>query len=295
MRAKRHLVNVCFAILVTAGIGFTAGCADQSGAGSDPAADDNQAGAPATTGGDPVDLIGIWTVAETGGQDGEILRLAPNDLLLWQQCGWLTGAWRADQDGLLITDQHGFGGCPAGDPATPKWFTAAVGYRVEGDDRVLLDAKGQPVARLLPGGKPPTSPDMAPEQALPPKVTDAERKAFTPAAALPAGLTAASTEQLLGRWVPVEAAKSDHSKPPYVEFLADGRWTGADGCNGQGGRWVSGSEGALLATGGVSTLMACDNVPVGAWLQESRRAGLDKDVLVLLDAAGKELGRLRKG
>ena len=51
--------------------------------------------------------------------------------------------------------------------------------------------------------------------------------------------------------------------------------------------------GALLATSGVSTLMACDSqVPVGSWLSTAARAGFDGTELLLIDVDGSPVGRL---
>lgn len=61
-----------------------------------------------------------------------------------------------------------------------------------------------------------------------------------------------------------------------------------------GGGWVVGPVGTLLATSGVSTLIGCDNVPVGDWLSSARRAGFDGATLVLLDQHATELGRLHR-
>jgi hypothetical protein len=84
-----------------------------------------------------------------------VLRLA-GDLLLWRQCGWLMGAWRANQEGLFVAHvSGGSGDCASGESnLTPKWMRAATSYRIETDARVLLDARGDVVARLLPGGRP---------------------------------------------------------------------------------------------------------------------------------------------
>jgi hypothetical protein len=106
---------------------------------------------------------------------------------------------------------------------------------------------------------------------------------------LPRDLAAMGRDALVGRWVPTEDPRR-----AYVELRPDGSWDGSDGCNGQSGRWVAGPRGAFLATTGLSTLVACRNVPLGSWLGATWRAGLDRGTLVLLDAGGQELGRLRR-
>ncbi|WP_146758666.1 hypothetical protein [Micromonospora saelicesensis] len=66
-----------------------------------------------------------------------------------------------------------------------------------------------------------------------------------------------------------------------------------DGCNDQAGRWVTAAGGSLLATARPTTLAFCaDSVPIDQWLTTARRAGLDGNVLVLLNAHGDETGRL---
>ncbi|HEX5542133.1 MAG TPA: hypothetical protein VFX60_11335 [Micromonospora sp.] len=293
---RRYLVAV---VAVGALLG---GCGEP--VGSEPGAGGSQALGPTTAAPaqvDPLALIGSWTVAEVDEGAGDILRLAGPDtagLLLFARCGVLTGEWRADENGLFVagvpasTIADDVKGCEPGPQPTPVWLRRAAAFRVERDSRVLLDDQGGPVARLLPGAKPTPRPNLLPSWTEPPVITDEVRRAFAPAAALPAALTAVSRDALLGRWV---VADDGRSRPttPYVEFRADGEWRGSDGCNGQGGRWVAGPSGALLATSGPSTLIGCDNVSVGLWLA-TRRAGLDGDVLVLLDAEGKEMGRLHR-
>lgn len=80
-----------------------------------------------------------------------------------------------------------------------------------------------------------------------------------------------------------------------MEFLADGDWESSDGCNRGGGRYVVGDGGLLLGVSGATTLVGCDNRSLGGWVAGAFRAGLSGTRLVLLDAAGTELGRLERG
>ncbi|MBQ0901624.1 hypothetical protein [Micromonospora sp. U21] len=255
---------------------------------------------------DPVALIGSWKVAEVDEGAGDILQLTPDrhdGLLLFDRCGVVMGTWRANVNGLFVAGASGRSvsdndarECrPGPELMTPAWLRRASAFRVEGDSRVLLDVQGGHVARLLPGAKPTPGPNLLPSPAELPVVTDEVRRAFAPAAALPEALTPASRDTLLGRWVPVDARPGRfRSGGPYVELRDDGGWRGSDGCNGEGGRWVAGPAGDFLATSGPTTLMGCDNVSVGVWLSKAWRAGLDGEVLVLLDAQGGETGRLRR-
>lgn len=277
---------------------FAAGCAGQ-GAAPDPVdpGTTGPGGGPPGGGGtdaDPVALIGLWSVTGAAGEEADaVLRIAPESLSLWRDCGTLMGAWQADTGGSFVADVDSSAGCPASEPLAPQWLRGATAYRVAGKERVLLDGHGEPVARLLPGGRPKPNPNVAPQEAQPPVVTDEIRRALARSADLAPGLVAPGRDALVGRWSP-----EDGPDRAFLEFRADGSWVGSDGCNGLGGRWVAGADGALLATSGPSTLIGCDNVPVGAWLVNARRAGLDEaeadgERLVLVDATGKELGRLR--
>jgi hypothetical protein len=272
-----------------------AGCADRAGPGgpAGPAAPPPSSAPVEQT--DPVALVGFWTVTPTGPpvEGGVVVRLGDQDLRVFLGCGQMLGSWRADPTGLFVAEVDGTSGCMAADPVKPRWLSGAAAFRVDGEERVLLDAQDRTVARLSPGGRPPAGVEVAPDDLKPPRVTDETRRAFAPAAALPAGLRPATDETLIGRWLPADGTP-DSPTPPFVEFVRGGQWRGSDGCNGQGGRWAAGEAGALLATSGPSTLIGCDNVPVSAWLSPARRAGFDGAELVLLDAAGKELGRLAR-
>jgi hypothetical protein len=285
MRANRKILSTILVSLLLAGCAGEAsdGSPGREGAG-------NGSAAPGSADADPVTLIGSWTVEEAAQEEpGAILRIAPRDLSLRRGCGALAGAWRADAAGLFVADLRRGSGCPVLEEPTPRWLRDATSFRTAGDDRLLFDRQGDVVARLLPGG----GADTLPSEAEPPVVTEKVRRAFPATAPLPAGLTAPPTpEALVGRWVPaLDSAGSP--EPVYIELLADGAWRGSDGCNAQGGRWISGGGGSLLATAGVSTLVACDNVPVAQWLNQAWRAGLDGEILVLLDAEGTEIGRVK--
>jgi len=270
-----------------------------------------QPGPPASAPGDPVDLVGLWTVREAAGEEpGAILRLGEG-LSLWRSCGHLDGSWRATAEGLFIDLVFGgSGACYHGPDSVPDWLRQAAGYRADGPDRLLVDRGGSTVARLVPGGRPKVDADTAPSEGEPPVLTDAQRRMLAPAAALPAGLQPAAAADLVGRWVPGDRPDVRTPRSPHVTFAADGDWTGSDGCNGQGGRWLAGPAGSFVAVAGPQTLMACvpitgpadatapgvhAPVDVGSWLTAAARAGLAGDQLVLLDRSGRELGRLRSG
>ena len=252
---------------------------------------------------DPVALVGLWKVSASGEASGAVLRMdGEQQIMLFRRCIALTGGWQANRDGQFLAgfdsyspDTQGPACTGVEEPAdgpdfTPEWLARATGFQAEGTDLLLLDPSGAAVARLSPGAKPVTRADMAAELTGVPQVTAETRQRFDVVAApLPAGLTPATTATLLGRWQP-----DGGDVGAYVEFQDDGQWRGSDGCNGQGGRWSAGPDGSFLAVAGPSTLIGCANVPVAGWMGEARRAGFDGTTLVLLDGAGKDLGRLTK-
>jgi hypothetical protein len=293
MWRRTCLALVTLGALMTVGALVT-GCAAPGGspAAPPPGAPTSPAPLPAT----PLALIGNWTVAGVAEQPDGILRLASGDIRLVDRCGTRYGSWRADAQGLFVAGlfsaslaDGAAAACEAEAATTPRWLARAEAYRMDGPTPVLLDRAGAAVARLLPGAQPSPPPDVTASEVAPPEVDRDARRAFPPVAPLPAALTPAARDMLIGKWLPARG-----SRAAYVEFLAGGAWRGSDGCNGQGGRWVAGPTGALLATGGPSTDIGCDNVPVGAWMAAAWRAGLDGETLVLLDAGAQELGRLRR-
>jgi hypothetical protein len=126
-------------------------------------------------------------------------------------------------------------------------------------------------------------------------LTDETRKKLGSAAPLPAGLVPAARDTLLGRWTPVVDPRNNSRwrSASFLEFLPGGNWRGSDGCNTLHGRWLAAGAAALLGTNGAATQVGCDNAEIMSWIWQARRAGLDADVLVLVDAAGNTLGRLR--
>lgn len=260
-------------LIITAGVLVLvmAGCADKTATGSTPLGDTS--GAPEL---DVAALFGAWKLADAGEDSGAVLELG-REASLRRECGALAGSWRADATGLFVAHLYAATGCPLPDEPDPAWLRAATSFRVDGDSRVLLNAQGGAVARLLPGVKPSGSA---------PAPGPSEPQRWSPAPTLPGGFTPARLDGLVGRWEP------SGGRGAYLEFRRDGAWRGSDGCNGHGGRWVLGDGGALLAVGGASTLMGCDGVPVETWMTRARRAGLAGKALVLFDVDGKEIGRL---
>jgi hypothetical protein len=259
-----------------------AACARQSDGAPTSGGGAARPSSPAGPQADPRTLLGSWTLAEVAEDAGATVTIEPDRLSIERSCGALTGSWRADASGLFVGHVYGSSGCqPLTEPA-PGWLLRAAAFRPDGTDRLLVAPDGTVVARL----RPVASPD-----APAPTLTEQQQRDYRVPAALPRNLVPAGRQALVGRWSPASGRGTGW---PYLELLEDGAWRGSDGCNGQGGRWVSGADGALLSAVGPSTLMGCSGVPVGAWMVDVRRAGLDGGSLVLLDVDGKEIGRLRR-
>lgn len=257
--------------------------------------------APATNTVDAVALIGMWAIRGVADHEPALLRLDRDggawDLALLRQCGVLYGGWDADGHGLFIADAgHGGSGWVTSEGCNdealaPQWLQSAVAHRRDGHGHALLDHAGAVVARLVPGDVPNFRSNAPQEIAEPPEVTEHARRALAPSAPLPAGLTPTTEQALQGRWAPLDRPESSTA---HVDFDAHGSWIGSDGCNQLGGRWRAGSGGGFLATGGPSTLIGCENVPVQDRLTSASRAGFDGDVLVLVNRQGKVEGRFRR-
>ena len=238
-------------------------------------------------------LVGRWHVDAPGAAAGTALVLG-EDLAVFLPCGVLDGAWEADgRQSLFIASTYGGDStCFAGPGSpTPTWLTAARGFAVDGEQRLLLDAAGRAVVRLRPGARPTVGPNRSEDAAAEPQVTPELRARLADPAPLPRDARPVTPEQLQRRWVPVDVGNAK----VHLTFSAGGDYTGSDGCNGQGGRYALGGQGRLLATGGPSTAIGCDGAPVGAWADGAARAGLVGEELVLYDSAGEVLGRLRTG
>jgi len=211
----------------------------------------------------------------------------------------MDGGWAANRWGMFVAML--FGGarsCLVGGRSHANkslaWLNEAVRFRAAGKDELLLDASGHTLARLVPAPRSETPPTVAEPPELRAKELSNLRRELLADARLPAGLRAATRQELVGRWVPANPAQDHRGQEAYLLLSADGSWTGSDGCNGYYGRWEAGDGGRLVVVSGGSTLIGCDNVPVGGWLETARRAGFHGRVLVLVDPYGHVTGRLRR-
>lgn len=98
----------------------------------------------------------------------------------------------------------------------------------------------------------------------------------------------ATSDQLVGRWVPTA---EDAAPKAFLELAGDGSLTLSDGCNGAQGEWSIGSDGVFTASAGPSTMMYCDGlVAIGTMLGQTESARIREGLLVLVDSEGAALG-----
>lgn len=273
-----------------------------------------QPSGPAGDDRDHLSLVGIWRVTAAGEGDQAALRISPYDFQLSRQCGLTSGFWRGDGDGLFLADTFSWSmGCPDGTRETP-WLLNAATYEVDGEERVLRNAMGEELARLRPGGRIPPHPHYTDEYTQVPEVDERTRRAPGPPAPLPDGISPATSDALVGRWVraerlptcpppgadrarstPVPVGSNCYPQQPYAELSENGHWGAFGGCNRSGGRWAAGADGRVLSFSGMTAGVGCDVEDVPVWKTETARAGFDGETLVLFDSDGKRIGRLVRG
>jgi hypothetical protein len=237
-------------------------------------------------------LVNLWRVVGAEGEAADTwLRLDAQEFQLWRDCGMITGSWKASSQLFLAAAWGSMGDCANGSRPKVPWLEGVSGFVADSGGYNLVDASGRTVAALTIDGAPEPIPTAA-EFFKPPRITPEVTKAFRTPSPLPAGVTPVTADALLGTWLPVAYEVKTN---PHVTFTADGRWTGSDGCNAGGGRFVVGDAGMLLTTAGASTLIGCEGAPVPTWIAQAASAGFDKDWLLLFDLDGNEAGRLERG
>ena len=248
--------------------------------------------------GNPEALVGSWFITANGEEADAILTIGDRvdgGLLLYRECGTLSGDWRANRHAMFVgAFSGGSGHCfdkEADPPPFPDWLTSVTRFGQQGDTELLLSSEGEVVAKLSPGAHPSPQPDSLDEYASPPVVTDEMREHFAEPAPLPDGTTPATAEDVMGRWLPLPKDRPERSSDAaFVAFDSSGTYKGSDGCNGSGGRYVLGEDGLILATTGPTTLIGCDNSPLPSWPARSARLGLRAGHLVFVDTKGQVLG-----
>lgn len=239
-------------------------------------------------------LVNLWRVTNAEGEGPDTwLRLDGDGFDLWRDCGTVSGSWRAN-DEMFVAHVDSFSTACTSDSQLvlpPDWLDEATSYRASGDGWELIGGTDQVVASLQQNGAPDPRPDISRRVTIPPTITAEVRALHRAFPALPAELSPVVAAELTGKWIPVGARGATE---PYVEFDSSGRWSGSDGCNSVGGRWITDDAGSFLAAVGMTTAMGCPGSDVGGLLFESRLAGIDGDELVLLDGDAVELGRLMR-
>lgn len=246
---------------------------------------------------DPLRIIGDWRVVRArGAAPGTPVRFGDQTVVYRQSCGELGGDWTAARGGLFLAETTGFDDhCLHTADLNPVWLRTATRFRVTGGGsarRLTILAGGRVLAVLRPGAYPKAGPNGSLLPGPEPRVTAAIRAEFIPPRALPAGLTPATAQTLVGRWRPRGPLDPNFANV-VLTVRADGGWAGTDGCNVQGGRWESGPGGLLLVDGFAQTLVGCPRAPHASFA-DAGRAGFDGALLVLLDRTGTVLERLRR-
>ena len=245
----------------------------------------------------PLQLVGVWHVTDTGERQAPVASLGNLGLLLWQSCGWVSGSWNANQQGLFVGNLTGGDrACMFATDLNPKWLATATAYKAAGRDELILGPTGGVLARLVPT----IVPRVLRKGMLPaythPVITSQLRKVLLQVnRPLPSGLVPATGKQLVGQWVPASLRVGHWHQTPYLTFTPNGNWSGSDGCNGLGGRWSMGSGGSLVVVESPSTLIGCNNVNVEWWLFRAARAAFRGPTLLFVDASGSVTSRLRRG
>lgn len=295
------------ALLVTAvAVALLSGCtvgggASNTGLSNEPGASDTAVPSVTAPSGHPADLVGMWRVTDAlGGAGDSWLRVDNLTATLWRECGVVEGSWRAAATLFAMDLQMSYGeGCRApGDTSVP-WLERAVGFIADGDDVRLLDGAGDAVATLVAdsSGELPAADPVSGVMNTPPTLTPEIRASLEPGRVIPAGIEPAT--DLVGRWGVAEEAVFVQEQP-YVEFFADGRYIGSDGCNGGAGRWALGADGSFIATQGAQTLMGCGGSDVPSWVAQAASVGAgigetDAPELTLFDADGLPIATLVGG
>ncbi|MGP7961169.1 META domain-containing protein [Sanguibacter sp. A247] len=285
----RHRARITAVALLPAAL-LLAACADPSVPSAQVTTIVDHAPTPLV---DPREAVGTWTVGGTAGDadKGAVLQVGQG-MSLWRDCGLVDVTYLIGTDGALLTDAwSGSGACQL--PGVPAWLGDATSIATAGGDLVLLAADGTPTATLTAGGTPKVPADVSAELAEDPVLDDVLREALDPASpALPEGVTAATTAEFVGHWLPAKPVGAPEAS--YLALAADGTWRGSDGCNGAQGLWLA-DKGSWRATAGPQTLMFCEGVQMPFFAATARAAGLDADgSLVLVDGEGTELVRLVK-
>lgn len=238
----------------------------------------------------PDALVGFWDVdLPTGGSTPARLS---GGATFYLGCGQVSAGVAGHPDGRLVaTGAGGSSGCgqPFEAGNVMGWLSDVARATADGDRRHLVDGDGTVLATLHPRDGLPERLDLSEVHHEPPE-------APVPVPTVPPGLDAgaapAGPDVAVGRWEWPEAPPHDQL-PPNLELAPDGELFVSDGCNAAAGRWSGAADGSVVTVAGVHTAAGCWGPPLIDWLARTTHLALDDDLLVLLDADGAEIGRLR--
>lgn len=193
------------------------------------------------------------TWGDAAQESAPVLELSQNGTLTGTDgCNRLTGSWKLDGDTIVFGELASTKMACMG---VDTWLSAARTAIVAGSTMTVRGEDGAEIGTLTRGDANP-------------------------------GATDAASEAFLGAW-----GSTDRGKPSLT-ISGDGRFTGNDGCNGLGGSWKAGTEGEIVFSDAMSTLMACPGVD--AELGRLATAKLSGDTLAVFDAKGAELAKLER-
>ncbi|MFC9560616.1 META domain-containing protein [Agromyces sp. NPDC056965] len=208
-----------------------------------------------------VDPVGTWgDVAATGepslvlGDDGSLTGT--------DGCNRLIGTWTAEADTVAFVEVASTRMLCEG---VDTWLSTLATGTIEGDTLTVHDESGEEIGTLERA-----SDDAAAPSATPSTAPDADPALF------------------IGTW----GTESADTAPgePFIVIAADGTASGNDGCNGFGNKvWVVEGD-TVEFSGGIQTLIGCDDVD--QWLGRAASATVDGDTMTFFDESGTEIGAL---
>ena len=247
---------------------------------------------------DPLKLVGLWTVRDARPDaTPKPAKFAVNairlgaDLTAFTPCAEFFGSWLADEQGSFVAGAGvGSGACFYDSAAPdvsqlPTWLQGTTSYEFEGGDVLLYDADHNLTARLTPGADVETRPDFDPSLTQAPTLDAAIRENLKAPKPPTPGKSDVTMPEVAGRWLPLPRHR--YNELAYLQLNSDGSWSGLDGCNGAGGRWLLETNGELLATSGVTSAVGCNNAPSS--LAGARNVRLVGGKLLLYDVDARLL------
>ena len=230
-------------------------------------------------------LLATWHVTGQGIDGDTWLRLLPGVAAVWRDCGLLEADWALGPTTVVAWPHQWDTACdtpgdaPHEDQLVP-WLTAATTYRDTADGWQLLGADGTALATLTTATPPAEATNRFAAMADPAGSYDATFWTEDPAA-VPAGMTPATTGDAIGRWAPKGATT------PTLELVAGGTWD-AVVCSSYDGHWALDVDGRLLVTSAGADEGSCTAPPLVDLFTVTTRLALDgAGHLVLLDHSGQ--------